>query len=691
MDPAQTRARSQPAPSFEDGFGRRQQIVSASKDPVEVLVLKRELLATPGFEAAVRERVEQVARFHHESFIRTRGLARLAKHESGVALVSELVEGKRLSQLLQSEEHSLDMSGALMLVGHVMEALAAFHQAVPGCHGAVAPERMLLKADGRLVITDHVFGSALPLLSLDAESYWQQLQVALLPAATPTFNQQTDLAQVASVALALLLGRPLGPGYPNRIGAKTGAAALSISAALELVPQDVATWISRALQRTGHDPFASSADARDAFVAVLAGVDRVAARQTILAFYSGETIAAPAVSATKTVTPIAAATSSPTVSVPAPSQPAASEAMATPMFAAVQESSPVFDSPLEDDEQYDNPVTAASAFAGPVRRFLVPMTRRTIAVTAGVLMLLTTGGAFAAKRYLSPPSPVIAKGTLAVATNPVGASVVIDGEQRGKAPMTIELAAGDHVLQVGLAGSSRTIPFTVSPGAELSQVIDLPKVVAATGQLQIRTDPSGARVLVDGQKRGTSPLTVENLSPGVHMVTVEGQLGSVTQDVKIESGATAALVVPLTAPAGVPVSGWIAVSAPLDVQVFEKGQMIGSNRLEKIMASVGKHDLEIGNDALGYRITRSVTVTPGQITSIKLDPPKGTMALNAVPWAEVWIDGERIGETPVGNVQLTLGQHDVVFRHPELGEQRFTPTVTLNATARVSADMRRKP
>jgi hypothetical protein len=257
--------------------------------------------------------------------------------------------------------------------------------------------------------------------------------------------------------------------------------------------------------------------------------------------------------------------------------------------------------------------------------------------------------------------------------------------------MTIELAAGDHVLQVGLAGSSRTIPFTVSPGAELSQVIDLPKVVAATGQLQIRTDPSGARVLVDGQKRGTSPLTVENLSPGVHMVTVEGQLGSVTQDVKIESGATAALVVPLTAPAGVPVSGWIAVSAPLDVQVFEKGQMIGSNRLEKIMASVGKHDLEIGNDALGYRITRSVTVTPGQITSIKLDPPKGTMALNAVPWAEVWIDGERIGETPVGNVQLTLGQHDVVFRHPELGEQRFTPTVTLNATARVSADMRRKP
>ena len=109
------------------------------------------------------------------------------------------------------------------------------------------------------------------------------------------------------------------------------------------------------------------------------------------------------------------------------------------------------------------------------------------------------------------------------------------------------------------------------------------------------------------------------------------------------------------------------------------------------MASVGKHDIEIGNDALGYRVTRSVTVTPGQVTPIKIDPPKGTMSLNAVPWAEVWIDGDRVGETPIGNVQLSLGPHDVLFRHPELGEQHFMPTVTLNAPARVSADMRRKP
>ena len=335
------------------------------------------------------------------------------------------------------------------------------------------------------------------------------------------------------------------------------------------------------------------------------------------------------------------------------------------------------------------PFGAVSESATSMRRFFVPMTRRTIVVAAAVLMFVTTGGAFAAKRYFSPATVAVARGTLAVTTTPVGATVVIDGEQRGRAPMTIELAAGDHVLQVGLDGSSRTIPFKVTPGAQVSQVIDLPKVVAATGQLQIRTEPSGARVSVDGQKKGLSPVTVEGLTPGSHMVTVDGQLGPVTQEVTIASGVTSALVVPLNAPASAPVSGWISVASALDVQIFEKGQLLGTNRTSKIMASVGRHDLDIVNEALGYRVTRSITVTAGEVSSMKVDLPKGSLSLNASPWAEVWIDGERAGETPIGNVQLTIGQHDVVFRHPELGEQRFTPTITLNAPARLTADFRR--
>jgi hypothetical protein len=183
---------------------------------------------------------------------------------------------------------------------------------------------------------------------------------------------------------------------------------------------------------------------------------------------------------------------------------------------------------------------------------------------------------------------------------------------------------------------------------------------------------------------------VSDLVPGEHTVVLESQLGTVKQTVTIESGVTASLVVPLTAPPNAPVSGWIAVTAPVDMQLYEQGSLIGSSQTERIMVSAGRHEIEIVNTTLGYRTTRVLQVAPGKVASLALEMPMGTIALNAMPWAEVWIDGERVGETPIGNLPIRVGPHEIVFRHPELGEQRHAATVTLTGPARVSADLRKQ-
>ena len=108
------------------------------------------------------------------------------------------------------------------------------------------------------------------------------------------------------------------------------------------------------------------------------------------------------------------------------------------------------------------------------------------------------------------------------------------------------------------------------------------------------------------------------------------------------------------------------------------------------MLPAGRHDIEVVSEALGYREPRTVNVLPNRVASISVTLPKGTISLNAIPWATVTIDGENAGETPIGNLSLTIGPHEVVFTNPQLGEQRRVITVTQRSPVRFSIDLTRK-
>jgi hypothetical protein len=316
-----------------------------------------------------------------------------------------------------------------------------------------------------------------------------------------------------------------------------------------------------------------------------------------------------------------------------------------------------------------------------------------IAAVAAVLIAVVAGGAFAVRRIDVPSTDsAVTTGTVVITTNPSGAQAIVDGQSRGETPLTLTLHAGAHRVELRGAGGAKVIPVTISAGTAVTQYIEMPHAASApAGQLQIRTEPSGARVTVDGAPRGISPTMVTELSAGDHTVLLESDLGSTKQTVTIESGATASLVVPLSAPAAPQSgSGWISVAAPVEMQLFESDRLLGTTRSDRIVLSSGRHDIDIVSDELGYRVTRTVKVTPGKVTPLNVEMPKGTIALNALPWAEVWIDGEKVGETPIGNLSLAIGAHDVVFRNPDLGEEHHTAIVTLKEVVRLSVDLRKK-
>jgi len=124
------------------------------------------------------------------------------------------------------------------------------------------------------------------------------------------------------------------------------------------------------------------------------------------------------------------------------------------------------------------------------------------------------------------------------------------------------------------------------------------------------------------------------------------------------------------------------------MQVLEGGRVVGTSEIERIMLSPGAHELEFVSDQFQFRQSSKVSIQAGRGAPVSLTIPRVAMNINALPWAEVFVDGTRIGDTPLANVQQTIGDHEIVFRHPQLGEKRQVARVTLKEPLRISVDMR---
>jgi hypothetical protein len=267
--------------------------------------------------------------------------------------------------------------------------------------------------------------------------------------------------------------------------------------------------------------------------------------------------------------------------------------------------------------------------------------------------------------------------------------VFVDGVDRGQTPARLTVPTGAHILELRGRGVPRVIPLNVTAGAEVSQYLEFANT-PETGSLRVETQPPGAKVLVDGADRGVAPVTIDDLLPGDHEVILQTPAASARHVVSVQAGGTASIVAPVAAEATAagPVSGWLAVKAPFSLELREAGRVIGTTDADRLMLAAGRHEIELVNETLGYRATRAVQVLPGKVATLAVDLPRGIVHLNATPWAEVWVDGQRVGETPMGNLSIPIGAHEVVFRHPQFGEKRHAISVTLSAPARVSVDMK---
>jgi formylglycine-generating enzyme required for sulfatase activity len=210
-----------------------------------------------------------------------------------------------------------------------------------------------------------------------------------------------------------------------------------------------------------------------------------------------------------------------------------------------------------------------------------------------------------------------------VLTQPVGATVLVDGKAAGVTPAKLELDAGTHRVELRQAGFKPWIT-DIQVVANKPQTLGPVQLGLPDGTLIVRTEPAGASVSVGGAFRGRGPVTLD-VRPEVSLDVVASRDGyePATAQVTVPAGERREVRLALT-----PVLGEITVLAePASAEVYVGGRVVGRSG-EAFRLPATRTDIEVR--LAGFRTHRvAVIPRPGlpQVLNVRLEAgsdPAGT-------------------------------------------------------------------
>jgi len=645
---------------LSDGLGDRLLMFdNSSALPLELLRFPRPFSQSPTFERALRHRIEELATFNHPSAGTIRSTQWLGIGD-GLALVSNQVTGRRLSDAFGQARGP---SYAMELLRQLTDFIAALERHGMGiAHGAINADRIVITETGRLVVVEHVLGSALATLCWTPSRTRTALGVPMPGGSQAVFDSRTDVFQLAYLALSVTLGRRINLNDDPRQAAKLVAEACRPSMTRSPISARLRHWLERALRLEGGS-FATATEAHEALHSppdeqpelkpappIALPRDPESERPIEAAPRAPKSAFGRAAATVTRLRPRGSPKAATASSTPVAHEPGASLALASRVASTL-----------------GGPV---DAIRRPTARWVVPGLVVVVALQTVVIAALS---ARASARHAPAPTPT----TLLVDSPQLGTEVVVDGKPAGVTPLRLNVASSTKSIRVEPAPTA--VPST-DPGPAGGSA-------AAATAVDVTSDPAGARVTIDGKPSGVTPLTLP-VAPGAHEVTISSGSSSMSRTVNVGAGTTAAVMAALPAPGSG--GGWVTLASPVELQVLEGGVVIGTTTAARLMLPAGRHDLIVSSAALGFQAPVRVDVQAGKTGITTVSVPNGSVSINALPWATVSLDGRDLGTTPIANVDVPLGTHDVELRNPQLGDRRQSILVTAKGPVRLVVDLNKR-
>ena len=188
---------------------------------------------------------------------------------------------------------------------------------------------------------------------------------------------------------------------------------------------------------------------------------------------------------------------------------------------------------------------------------------------------------------------------------PGKATVWVDGKPAGSTPLTLELFAGDHDIELK---AQRFKPWHIRLAVEANrpQVLDSVRLQPADGTLTVQTEPSDANVMLSNTFAGQTPTKLTLSANTTHLIQLS-KAGYETEnrEVSVSSAASKTLSVKLKPKLGI----IHLVVAPADAEIVVDGKPRGRVPRQLRLVAV-EHRLEIKKKGYQPYLTR-ITPRPG--------------------------------------------------------------------------------
>jgi hypothetical protein len=207
-------------------------------------------------------------------------------------------------------------------------------------------------------------------------------------------------------------------------------------------------------------------------------------------------------------------------------------------------------------------------------------------------------------------------------------------------------------------------------------------VSALGGDISISTTPSGARILLDNQYKGVTPVIIKDVLPGSHTIKLTfTDYDDWTTIIDVVEGSTTTISVPMNKTA------IYFSSIPSGALIYLDNYQIGNTPFTKTQLLPGSHTIKLIRNEYDDWIT-TVNVVEGSTTTISATLNKTAIYFTSIPsGAYIFLDNRGIGNTPFTKTKLLPGSHTIKLTLNKYDDWINTVNVVEGSTTEVLAEL----